>query len=87
MSASLVDDQYGIVQRDIPRILEVLLAFLTAIEEYHMELNAAHALPPPEDPAQLTAKEIMERERVGLELAQAGDVLSEVGDGQYSTVE
>jgi hypothetical protein len=29
----LTEDRYGAVQRDIPRILEALLVFLTALEE------------------------------------------------------
>jgi hypothetical protein len=29
----LTEDRYGVVQRDIPRILEALLAFLTALED------------------------------------------------------
>ncbi|KAH9923390.1 nucleoporin protein Ndc1-Nup [Amylocystis lapponica] len=78
--ASLADDQYGVVQRDIPRILEALLAFLTAVEEYQAEINAAHPPPSPEEVERMSAKEIAGRERLAVELAQAGDVLSEVGD-------
>ncbi|KAI0254464.1 nucleoporin protein Ndc1-Nup [Lactifluus subvellereus] len=36
--ASLTEDRYGVVQRDIPRILEALLAFLTALEEAQREI-------------------------------------------------
>ena len=42
---SLTEDKYGIVQRDIPRIIESLLSFLSALEEYLSELNAKY--PPP----------------------------------------
>ncbi|TFY76297.1 hypothetical protein EWM64_g7713 [Hericium alpestre] len=38
--ASLTEDRYGVVQRDIPRILEAMLSFLKAIEEYQAELAA-----------------------------------------------
>jgi Nucleoporin protein Ndc1-Nup len=34
----LTEDRYGIVQRDIPRILEALLAFLTALEDAQREI-------------------------------------------------
>lgn len=36
--ASLAEDRYGVVQRDIPRILEALLLFLTALEEAQKEI-------------------------------------------------
>ncbi|KAI0266419.1 nucleoporin protein Ndc1-Nup [Gloeopeniophorella convolvens] len=36
--ASLAEDRYGVVQRDIPRVLEALLSFLTALEEAQREL-------------------------------------------------
>ncbi|KAI9441473.1 nucleoporin protein Ndc1-Nup-domain-containing protein [Lactarius indigo] len=36
--ASLTEDRYGVVQRDIPRILEALLLFLTALEEVQKEI-------------------------------------------------
>ena len=36
--ASLAEDRYGVVQRDIPRILEALLVFLTALEDAQKEI-------------------------------------------------
>ncbi|KAI0002445.1 nucleoporin protein Ndc1-Nup [Russula compacta] len=36
--ASLTEDRYGVVQRDIPRIIEALLVFLTAIEDAQKEV-------------------------------------------------
>ena len=39
--ASLTEDRYGVVQRDIPRILEALLLFLTALEEVQKEIVLA----------------------------------------------
>lgn len=38
MCVSLTEDRYGVVQRDIPRILEALLAFLTALEDAQKEI-------------------------------------------------
>ena len=70
------------MQRDIPRILEALLSFLTAIEEYQTEINKLHVPLTPEDIQQLPVKELAQRERVALEVAQAGEVLGEVSDGE-----
>jgi len=36
--ASLTEDRYGVMQRDIPRILEALLVFLTAVEDAQKEI-------------------------------------------------
>ncbi|KAJ7779023.1 hypothetical protein B0H16DRAFT_1878634 [Mycena metata] len=41
-TASLAEDRFGVVQRDIPRILEALVAFLVAIEDAQAQLR-----PPP----------------------------------------
>ena len=79
--ASLAEDRYGVVQRDIPRILEALLAFLAAIEEYQAEVGKLHVPLTSEDIKQLPVKELAHRERVAIEVARAGEVLGEVGDG------
>jgi nucleoporin NDC1 len=34
----LTEDRYGIVQRDIPRILEALLVFLMALEDAQKDI-------------------------------------------------
>jgi Nucleoporin protein Ndc1-Nup len=34
----LTEDRYGVVQRDIPRILEALLVFLTALEDAQKDI-------------------------------------------------
>lgn len=36
---SLNEDAYGVVQRDVPRVLEALLSFTTALETYTQELE------------------------------------------------
>lgn len=36
---SFEEDTFGVVQRDIPRALEALLSFLSALEEYQMQLG------------------------------------------------
>ncbi|KAL4079901.1 nucleoporin protein Ndc1-Nup [Scleroderma yunnanense] len=40
--ASLTEDRYGTVQRDIPRILEALVSFLVAVEEYKEEVRGMY---------------------------------------------
>ncbi|KAI0777424.1 nucleoporin protein Ndc1-Nup [Trametes elegans] len=78
--ASLTEDRYGVVQRDIPKIIEALLSFLTALEEYQAELNAAYTLPPPDVLQKLAPKEVADKETLALEAARAGEVLSVVSD-------
>ena len=38
LCASLTEDRYGAVQRDIPRIFEALFVFLTALEDAQREI-------------------------------------------------
>lgn len=68
------------MQRDVPRILEALLSFLTAIEEYQAELVAAHPLPSADELRQMPAQEAAEKQALAFELSRAGEVLSEVED-------
>ncbi|EFI26696.1 hypothetical protein CC1G_15467 [Coprinopsis cinerea okayama7 len=44
--ASLEEDRYGVVQRDIPKILESLLSFLQAVEDYQAEIVKKYSPPP-----------------------------------------
>ncbi|TFK83427.1 hypothetical protein K466DRAFT_665850 [Polyporus arcularius HHB13444] len=78
--ASLTEDRYGVVQRDIPKIIEALLSFLTALEDYQAELNAKYTLPGPEELKELPIKEVAERETLAMEAARASEVLSVVSD-------
>ncbi|PPR07533.1 hypothetical protein CVT26_013557 [Gymnopilus dilepis] len=82
--ASLQEDTYGTVQRDIPKILEAFTSFLIAIEEYQVELNGL-LKPLPTDPealAKMSAKERYERNALEVEVWRAGEVLGFVGDGE-----
>jgi len=79
--ASLSEDRYGVVQRDIPRILEAFLSFLSAIEEYQVEVNAKCIPPTPEELSQNDAKILEDKETIRIEVARAGEVLSVVSDG------
>lgn len=77
--ASLTEDKYGVVQRDIPKILEAMLSFLSAIEEYQVEINALYVPPTPNH--NITTKELQEKEDRRLEVEKAGDTLVFVADG------
>ncbi|KAJ3514507.1 hypothetical protein NLJ89_g2337 [Agrocybe chaxingu] len=76
--ASLTEDRYGVVQRDIPKILEALISFLSAIEEYQMEIRTKHA---PSMSTTLSVKEREEQEALAIEVHKAQEVLGYVGDG------
>ncbi|KAG9220169.1 hypothetical protein CCMSSC00406_0007136 [Pleurotus cornucopiae] len=76
--ASLTEDRYGVVQRDIPKILEAMLSFLSEIEVYQKEVNALYT-PPPTN-VRLSVKELDESEFVRGQVERAGEVLGEVGD-------
>ena len=81
--ASLTEDKYGVVQRDIPRIIEALLSFLSAVEDYQKELSTKYPLPSSDDAQQLSPKQLADISALAIELSKAGDALGEVGDGEY----
>jgi nucleoporin NDC1 len=80
--ASLSEDKFGIVQRDIPRILEAMISFRSAIEEYKAEVKGKY-VPPPMD-KELTAEEIADNNTLQAEVNQAIDLLSFAEAGKYS---
>lgn len=41
MVASLHEDQYGVAQSDIPKVLEAFIKYLNTLESYNAELNKA----------------------------------------------
>ncbi|KAH8078741.1 nucleoporin protein Ndc1-Nup [Cristinia sonorae] len=80
---SLTEDRYGVVQRDIPRILESFVSFLLAIEEYQSELLASNskiANVSPGERAQMSKQELALLERSLEDFGKATEVLNEVGD-------
>ncbi|THH32208.1 hypothetical protein EUX98_g1993 [Antrodiella citrinella] len=78
--ASLAEDRFGVVQRDIPRILEALVSFLVAIEAYQAELSKTKpATTTPEEMSQMSQQQLVEVVRGKEELTKADDVLNEVG--------
>ncbi|PCH37156.1 hypothetical protein WOLCODRAFT_140745 [Wolfiporia cocos MD-104 SS10] len=78
--ASLEEDKYGVVQRDIPKILEALLSFLAAVEDYRNELNDKQPRLSAEELEKLSWEQMAERARVEIEVFAAKDVLSVVHD-------
>ena len=39
MARSLDEDAYGVVQRDVPRVLEAFISFLSALEAFSQEIQ------------------------------------------------
>lgn len=67
----------------MPRIIEALLSFLTAIEEYRAELTARYPPPTPEEAGALSAKEAAAKHEQMMSVFRASDVLSEVEDRKW----
>ncbi|KAG6328962.1 hypothetical protein ID866_10127 [Astraeus odoratus] len=84
--ASLAEDRYGVVQRDIPRILEALLSFLAAVEDYQNEVRVLYVPPTPDELTGGNRKMLHEKERTRVEVAKASEVLSVVGDALKSGI-
>jgi len=76
--ASLTEDQYGTVQRDIPEILETLTSFLSAIEEYQLQITS---LIEPPSSSELSQKEQEARNMVAIEVEKAQEFLGDMADG------
>ncbi|KAG6860815.1 hypothetical protein C0995_007316 [Termitomyces sp. Mi166 len=76
--ASLTEDKYGVVQRDIPRILEAMLSFLSAIQAYHSEVRSKY-IPPVQDKV-YTPEQIAEAEAIRVDVERACDVLDYLGE-------
>ncbi|KXN81967.1 Nucleoporin NDC1, partial [Leucoagaricus sp. SymC.cos] len=79
--ASLTEDRYGVVQRDIPRILEAFLSFLSVVEERQVKVNSLYVPPKQEENEKLTPRELQERETLRYEVEQGGEALGAMADG------
>ena len=79
--ASLSEDRYGSVQRDIPRILEALLTFLGAVEDSQEEINTKHPKPSDEILKMMNPKDLEELMRVQYEVAKASEILDHISGG------
>jgi len=84
--ASLTEDRYGVVQRDIPRILEAFLSFLTVLEEYQVEVMKLYEPPTPDEIVQGDARILGEKERTRVEVAKAAEAICVVADALKSGV-
>ena len=84
--ASLTEDTYGTVQKDIPRILEALLTFLSAVEEYQAEIDAKYKVEPltSDEVESLSGKEVERRVAMEIEVGKAGEMLSDISGGMFS---
>jgi hypothetical protein len=81
--ASLTEDRYGVVQRDIPRILEAFVSFLTTIEGYQAEILAA--MPLTSAPATSADERLVHRRKED-ELHKAFEVLAVADDGELFVI-
>ena len=79
--ASLTEDQYGIVQRDIPKILETLTSFLSAIEEYQLQITSS--IKPPSTSSELPRKEQEALNLAAIEVDKAQEILGGMADGVF----
>ncbi|KAJ3731095.1 nucleoporin protein Ndc1-Nup [Lentinula guzmanii] len=76
--ASLSEDRYGVVQRDTPKVIEAMLSFLSAVEEYQIEVNALYKAPSSD--ANPSPTEIQESEAKRVEVEKGTDSLGLVGN-------
>jgi len=83
--ASLKEDRYGVVQRDLPKILEAFLSFLGALEDCRAEI--VKACPTHEDIAALTGKDQEDKVRLLQEITQAVEPLDQLQDALRVGVE
>jgi nucleoporin NDC1 len=75
-----VEDQFGVVQRDIPQILEALSSFLHAVDQYHVEVKIKHTPPTLSDSSTPSPQDVLDRECVRVELEKAQETLLDVRD-------
>ncbi|KAG6827985.1 hypothetical protein H0H92_009749 [Tricholoma furcatifolium] len=72
--ASLAEDKYGVVQRDIPKILEAMLSYLSALQAYQTEVRAKYT--PLDQNKEYTPGQLKESEEMRAEVDKALDVLN-----------
>ena len=78
--ASLTEDHYGVVQRDVPHILEAFLSFLIALEEYQVEVTKLYVPPTLDEIIQRDFKVLREKERTRVEVAKATEAIGIISD-------
>ena len=78
--ASLTEDKYGVVQRDMPKIIEAMLSFLSAVEDYHAEIKARY-VPLESEGQNVTLEELRKAEAIRVDVAATSEILVRVIDG------
>jgi nucleoporin NDC1 len=76
--ASLTEDRFGVVQKDIPKILEAVILLLSAVEEYKTEVVSSSKSPS----LTMSAKERDALEALTAEIHKSREVLSYLEDGE-----
>ncbi|KAI5987860.1 nucleoporin protein Ndc1-Nup [Pisolithus albus] len=84
--ASLTEDRYGVVQRDIPRVLEAFLSFLQAAEDYQNEVRVLYVPPSPEELAEADSAILCQKERTRVEVAKASETINVIVDALKSGI-
>jgi len=79
-----MEDQYGTVQRDIPKILEAILTFQSAVDQYRFQLEADAVKKQPNDG--LSEKEREELSAEVAEIEKGVDILRGVSDAMKEGV-
>ena len=80
--ASLTEDKYGVVQRDMLKIIEAMLSFLSAVEDYHAEVKARYVSLEFEG-QNVTLEELRKVEAMRVDVAAASEILVGVIDGMF----
>jgi len=83
--ASLKEDRYGVVQRDLPKILEAFLSLLGALEDYRAEI--VEGCPSHDDIAVSSGKEQEDKLRTLQEITQAVEPLDQLQHALKNGVE
>lgn len=85
LSRSFKEDTYGTVQRDVPRVLEAMVQYLSALEEYQTELvNSVPALPSEDEEHKLSASETTDGLLVHMEVSQASEWVDGLAKGMFN---
>lgn len=85
LSRSFKEDTYGTVQRDVPRVLEAMVQYLSALEEYQTELvNSVPALPSEDEEHKLSASETTDSLLVHMEVSQAIEWVDGLAKGMFN---
>ncbi|KAF8635261.1 hypothetical protein AX15_000484 [Amanita polypyramis BW_CC] len=93
VSASLTEDQYGVVQRDTPKILEAMVRFLGEVEKWRKEIPAASSVTASEPstsganlPTTTTTTTTTRTTQADEERAHANAILTEMSDGLKESI-